>query len=72
MMKLSVGDTISYQMWNGKMTTAKVLGIEICKDGEKSGRPVTNCDLSKHRNGILDLDNEHWAYFYQVKRVIKR
>lgn len=68
---LKVGDRISYMMWSGKTVTAHVLGIEICKEGMKSGRPVNRCDIERHNNVVLDLDNQHWAYGYQVKEIIK-
>lgn len=69
-MKIKIGDHIRYKMWSGKMVTAGVLGIEICKEGMKSGRPVSQCDLEKHNNVVLDLDNQHWAYGYQVKEIL--
>ena len=70
--KLIVGDTIRYKMWDGTMTTAKVLGIEICRQGEKEGgRPVQSATIKDNRNIVLDLDNQHWAYAYQIKEIIK-
>lgn len=70
MKKLKIGDTVQVKQWDGKIATAKVLSIEICREGEKSGRPVNSCNLDAHKNGTLDLDNNHWCYFYQVQRVI--
>lgn len=70
MRNLKIGDTVQVKHWDGKIATAKVLGIEICREGEKSGRPVNTCKLDAHKNGTLDLDNDHWCYFYQVQRVI--
>lgn len=67
---LKTGDRIRYKMWSGETVTAGVLGIEICKEGMKSGRPVNHCDLEKYDNVVLDLDNQHWAYGYQVKEVL--
>lgn len=70
MRKLKIGDTVRYRMWDSTITTAKVLSIEICREGEKSGRPVSTCNLDAHKNGTLDLDNNHWAYFNQVIKII--
>ncbi|MBQ0074909.1 MAG: hypothetical protein KBT34_12035 [Prevotella sp.] len=67
---LKTGDRIRYKMWSGETVTAGVLGIELCKEGMKSGRPVKYCDLDKYDNIVLDLDNQHWAYGYQVKEVL--
>lgn len=72
MRQLSVGDQVIYQPWSGNKKVATVEAITICREGEKYGRDVNHCDLDKHRNGVLDLDNEHWCYFYQVKNVIKK
>lgn len=70
MRNLKIGDTVQVKQWDGKTASAKVLSIEICWEGEKSGRPVKSCNLDAHKNGTLDLDNDHWCYFYQVQRVI--
>lgn len=69
MKKLKIGDTVQVKQWNGTIATAKVLSIEICREGEKSGRPVNSCNLDAHKNGTLVLDNNHWCYFYQVQRI---
>lgn len=67
--QLKIGDSITYKMWGGETAKAKVLGIEICKEGFKSGRAVSKCDIDKHSNIVLDLDNNHWAYGYQIKTI---
>ena len=55
-MKVKIGDTISYKKWgNVTPSEAVIEGIEVCKAGEKYGRPVTKCDLSKHSEVVLDL-----------------
>ena len=51
------------------MAKAKVLGIEICKEGFKEGKPVSQCNLDYHRNVTLDLDNNHWAYATQIQKI---
>ena len=73
MMKLKIGDQIVYRPWGKEPNrTTTVLGIEICKMGEKYGRSVKSCDLDKHGNGTLELNDNHWCYFDQVKRIIKK
>lgn len=66
---LKIGDSITYKMWGGETATAKVLGIEICKEGFKSGRPVKKCDIDRHNNIVLNLDNAHWAYATQIQTI---
>lgn len=73
MMKLKIGDQVTYRPWGKEpIRTAEVLSIEICKEGEKDGRSVKNCDLDKHRNGVLVLNDNNWCYFDQVRRIIKK
>ena len=73
MMKLKIGDQVVYRPWGKEPNrTATVLSIEICKMGEKYGRSVKSCDLDKHKNGTLELDDNHWCYFDQVRRIIKK
>lgn len=73
MMKLSIGDEVVYRPWAKEpIRTAEVLSIEICKPGEKYGRSVKSCDLDKHENGTIVLSDNHWCYFDQVKRIIKK
>jgi hypothetical protein len=71
MSKLKVGDTV---LWRGGFGTepfrkAVVEGIEITNGG-KYGDPVDEVEWSKvrDRNVTVDLDNDHWAYAYQIKR----
>ena len=70
MRKIRIGDTVVYQPWTGKRRHASVEGIEICREGEKYGRPVESCDIDKH-TGVLDLSDNHWIYFTQVVKIIK-
>ena len=73
MMKLSIGSQITYRPWGKEpIRTAEVLSIEICKEGEKDGRSVKSCDLYKHEYGTIVLSDNHWCYFDQVKRIIKK
>jgi len=57
---IRIGSEIVYHPWSGSPVTAKIKAIEITKAGTKYGRSVTRCDLEKHFNGTVDLDNGHW------------
>ncbi len=70
-MKVKVGDKIRHSLFGGQILTGVVTDIQICRQGEKSGRSVKSCDTSKH-HGVIDLDNGHWCYFDQVKQVLKQ
>ena len=72
MRKIKIGDTVTAILFGGKQVKAKITNIEICANGSKTGRPVKNCDLSKHSNGVVDLDDGKercWCYFDQVKSI---
>ena len=68
-MKIKVGDKIRHSLFGGKVLTGIVEDIQICRRGEKIGRSVESCDVSKH-HGVIDLDNGHWCYFYQVINIL--
>jgi len=74
MAKLKVGDTV---LWRGGFGSdapkkAVVEGIEITNGG-KYGDPVDEVGWEKvyDRNVTVDLNNGHWAYASQIKRVIQ-
>ena len=63
MKTLKVGDEV---MWRGGFGSdaprkAKVVGIELCRSGEKYGEPRESVDSSKKDRIVVDLDNGHWA-----------
>ena len=72
MKKLHIGDQVYYRTWFNEKKTATVERIEICRRGEKYGRCVSSCDLDRHSNGVIELDNNHWCYFEQVLRIITK
>ncbi len=69
-MKVKVGDKIRHSLFGGQVLTGIVEDIQICRQGEKYGRSVKQCDTNKH-HGVLILSNGHWCYFYQVQQIIK-
>ena len=69
MRKIKIGDKVSARLFSGKVVTGNVESIEICGRDSKYGRSVTSCDLSKHSDGVIDLDCGSWCYFNQVKKI---
>lgn len=67
---LKVGDTV---WWRGDYGTSQeekavVVNIELT-DGDKYGRPVQEVAWAvvHDRSIVVDLDNGHFAYGYQIK-----
>ena len=71
MNNVKIGDEVMYATFSSPTRTAIVEQIEICKRGEKHGRCVSSCDLGCHSEGVISLNDGHWCYFDQVKRVIQ-
>lgn len=67
-MRVKIGDKIKHSLFGGEVLTGIVEEIQICRMGEKEGRPVKTADVSKH-HGVIDLNNGHWCYFDQVISV---
>ena len=72
--KLSLGDSI---MWSGGWGSdspqeAVITGIQINEaNGSKEGGQVEDVDwyYVTERNILVDLDNGHWAWGFQVKKL---
>ena len=66
---LKVGDTITCTLFNGDICTGVVKDIEI-----RDNNPfhfenfVMECDLDKHKNGVVTMEN-HWCYFAQINKI---
>lgn len=68
---LKVGDNV---IWRGRFgldepQKAKITGIQVnIENGSKEGISVNKISWSsvKERKQILDLDNNHWCWSYQV------
>lgn len=71
MNNVKIGDEVMYATFSNPTRKAIVEQIEICKRGEKHGRCVSSCDLGFHSEGVISLNDGHWCYFDQVKRVIQ-
>jgi len=49
--------------------TAKVTGIELCKNGEKYGIDMPKVFVEYKDRCTCDMDNGHWAYGYQINPI---
>jgi|TARA_B100001094_G_scaffold203856_1_gene197779 hypothetical protein len=71
---LRVGDAVS---WSGGFgmeahREATVVGIQVnYSNGSKDGVAVDEIDWwhIQERNQIIDLDNGHWAWAFQIKPI---
>ncbi len=70
---LKVGDTVSWSgCWGSdNPQPAVVKHIEVETRGGKDGREVQEVPWTEvtRENCIVDLDNEHWAYGNQIKKL---
>lgn len=69
---LRVGDTVNWKGSWGKDATKQVKVTAIEKDCVgKNGTNVNEVpwDYIEGRNVIVDLDNSHWAYGYQISPI---
>ena len=71
MRKIKIGTTVTAKLFGEEIVTGKIEHIEICKVGEKYGRPVNSCDIDKHSNGTVCLDCNRWCYFDQIIKIEK-
>jgi hypothetical protein len=74
MKDLKVGDKV---MWRGAFGNdlpkeVKVTYIELTENGSKYGNSIQSIDWNKvnGREVIVDLDNGHWAYGYQLNKIL--
>ena len=55
----------------GPLTTAKIIGIELCEsEHEKYGEPVSAVYAKDLRRCCVDLSDNHWAYGYQIEEIL--
>jgi len=72
--KLKIGDEV---IWRGRWgkeapEQVKITSIEVC-NGSKYGMGLSEVEWSdiklNPRNYVFDLNNEHWAYGYQLTEI---
>lgn len=51
-------------------TTASVVEIEECEDGEKYGTPVDSTPIENVENCTFVLDDGHWCYGWQITEIL--
>jgi len=71
---LTVGDKVSWKgSWGNDLEqVACVTGIQLNeRNGSKEGEQVSSVkwDQVTDRNVILDLDNSHWCWAFQVNKL---
>ena len=71
---LNVGDEVSWKgSWGKDLDqVARVTGIQLNeRNGSKEGQQVWSVkwDQVTDRNVILDLDNCHWCWAFQVTKI---
>ena len=81
--KLKIGDTVIWRGAWGKEAPkqVKIIAIDVCEVSSfvkhnltlKSGMSVSEVEWNaiklNPRNFAFDLDNEHWAYGYQLSEI---
>jgi hypothetical protein len=72
--KLKIGDEVIWRGAWGKDVPkqVKIISIEVC-NGSKYGMGLSEVEWSdiklNPRNYVFDLNNEHWAYGYQLTEI---
>ena len=54
---------------DSRFGTAKITGIELCKDGSKYGIGMDKIFEKDKDRCTFDMDNGHWAYGYQINPI---
>tara|TARA_Y100000389_G_scaffold189807_1_gene213936 strand:+ start:367 stop:567 length:201 start_codon:yes stop_codon:yes gene_type:complete len=54
---------------DSRFGTAKITGIELCKDGSKYGIGMDKIFVEDKDRCTFDMDNGHWAYGYQINPI---
>ena len=69
--ELKIGDKIKYRprFGRGIPVEAVVTAMEYCEDGGKYGEPIDDYCGDKDYL-VINLDDGHWAYGYQIDRVV--
>lgn len=70
---VKVGMKVKYRgSWGyGPIEEVTIEYMELCDcEGQKYGEPVSEVPVEDLRRCCLDLDNEHWAYGWQVVEIL--
>ena len=67
---IKIGTKVSSRFgMDGKLSEAKVTGIELTKDGSKYGIGMDKIFVEDKDRCTFDMDNGHWAYGYQINPI---
>ena len=66
---LHVGDTVLWRGTFGEDSEKEAIVIGIAKGKNGYTIPEIEWDKFKNRDYIVDLDNGHWAYADQIRKV---
>ena len=72
---IRIGDTVLCRGgWGSEAPQpVTITHLEICVvEGDKYGLPVTELPWSKKGCAVVDLDNGHWCYGYQIEPLVQR
>lgn len=70
---VKVGMKVKYRgsFGSGPIEETTIESIELCEDEhEKYGVLVSEVSVKDLYRCCLDLDNEHWAYGYQITEIL--
>ena len=71
MKKIKVGSLVSFRpRGENILKTSKVVEIQICRNHDKmEGRPVSSCDLDKHKSVTISFEDGYWCWEDQIRKI---
>lgn len=73
-MILKIGTKVLHRDLDGNTHIASIQGLEICRSGEKDGKPVTEVDTADYKDKrriVIDLSDNSWCYGNQIVKILK-
>ena len=72
---IKVGDTVLCRGRFGRESSLPVTitHLELCVEaGDKYGVPVAELPWSEKGRAVVDMNNGHWCYGYQIEPLVQR
>lgn len=73
---LKIGDKVMWRgAWGSEPPKEVIIeSIQLCPVGSKYGKEIKSCKWETVEKGkiIVCLTNGHWAYGYQISRIVKK